>query len=93
MKFKSFFAKPFASYIYNRIQKSMSSAVADQQAIFRELIKIGKTTQFGKEHHFDAIASYEEYKQAVPLMDYEQIKPYIEKIKEGKHNILWKGKP
>ncbi|MBD0365758.1 MAG: GH3 auxin-responsive promoter family protein [Flavisolibacter sp.] len=93
MKFKSFFAKPFASYIYNRIQKSMSSAVADQQAIFRELIKIGKTTQFGKEHHFDPIASYEEYKQAVPLMDYEQIKPYIEKIKEGKHNILWKGKP
>ncbi|MBD0374996.1 MAG: GH3 auxin-responsive promoter family protein [Flavisolibacter sp.] len=93
MKFKSFFAKPFASYIYNRIQKGMSSAVADQQAIFRELIKIGKTTQFGKEHHFDPIASYEEYKQAVPLMDYEQIKPYIEKIKEGKHNILWKGKP
>ena len=29
----------------------------------------------------------------VPLRDYEEFKPYIEKIKEGKHNILWKGKP
>jgi hypothetical protein len=29
----------------------------------------------------------------VPVRDYEQLKPYIEKIKEGKHNVLWKGKP
>ena len=29
----------------------------------------------------------------MPVRDYEDIKPYIEKIKQGKHNILWKGKP
>src|SRR5574337_1214082 len=93
MKFKSFLAKPFASYTYAKIRKGMSTALQDQEAILKELIKGGKSTEFGKEHGFDKINSYEEFKKAVPVRDYESYKPYIEKIKEGKHNILWKGKP
>lgn len=71
----------------------MTTAVADQEAILKELLKIGKATEFGKEHHLQDISVYEEYVQAVPVRDYEQFKPYIEKIKEGKHNVLWKGLP
>ncbi|MEO6069560.1 MAG: GH3 auxin-responsive promoter family protein [Chitinophagaceae bacterium] len=93
MKFKSLLAKPFASYIYNKIQKGKVSAVADQQAILKYLIKSGKDTDFGKLHHFENIKNYDEFKQAVPVKDYEAFKPFIEKIKEGKHNVLWKGKP
>jgi hypothetical protein len=93
MKIKSFLAKPFASYIYNKTRKGMQTALADQDNILKELLKVGKTTEFGKEHRLDAVNTYEEFKQAVPIRDYESFKPYIEKIKEGKHNILWKGKP
>jgi len=93
MKFKSFLAKPFASYIYAKTRKGMATALADQDAILRELLKVGRTTEFGKDHRFDAVNSYAEFKAAVPIRDYEAFKPYIEKIKEGKHNILWKGKP
>lgn len=71
----------------------MSTALQDQEAILKELLKGGKSTEFGKEHGLDNINSYEEFKKAVPVRDYESYKPYIEKIKEGKHNILWKGKP
>lgn len=71
----------------------MSTALQDQDSILKELVKVGKSTEFGKEHGFDKINSYEEFKHAVPIRDYETLKPYIEKIKEGKHNILWKGKP
>lgn len=52
-----------------------------------------KKTVFGKDHGFADIKSYDEFKKAVPIRDYEAIKPYIQAIKEGKHNILWKGKP
>lgn len=93
MKIKSFLAKPFASYIYAKIRKGMGTALPDQDSILKELLKVGKTTEFGKEHGFDKVNSYEEFKQAVPIRDYESFKPYIEKVKEGKHNILWKGKP
>src|SRR5678810_1160732 len=89
MKFKSFLAKPFASYTYAKIRKGMSTALSDQDAILKELLKVGKTTEFGKEHGLEKVTSYEEFKKAVPVRDYESVKPYIEKIKDGKHNILW----
>ena len=93
MKFKSFLAKPFASYVYARIRKGMGTALQDQDAVFKELVKVGKTTEFGKEHGLDKVNNYEDFKKAIPIRDYESLKPWIDKIKEGKHNILWKGKP
>lgn len=93
MKFKSFLAKPFASYVYARIRKGMGTALSDQESILKELLKVGKSTEFGKDHGLDKVTTYEEFKKAVPIRDYEAFKPYIEKVKEGKHNILWKGKP
>lgn len=93
MKIKSFLAKPFASYTHAKIRKGMATALHDQDAILKELLKVAKSTEFGKEHGLDKVSSYEEFKKAVPIRDYEAYKPYVEKIKEGKHNILWKGKP
>jgi GH3 auxin-responsive promoter. len=93
MKFKSFFAKPFASYVYNKIRKSQVSATDDQDAILKQLIKTGRTTDFGKDHHLDDVNAYVEFQKAIPLREYEQFRPYIDKIKEGRHNVLWKGVP
>lgn len=86
-------AKPFANYIYKGIKKGMATAVEDQESILKELLKTGKNTDFGKEHQFQNVSVYEEFVQAVPIRDYEQFKPYIDKIKEGRHNVLWKGRP
>jgi hypothetical protein len=93
MKIKSFLAKPFASYIYKGIRKSMESAVADQESILKALIKTGRMTEFGKESKLGEVNTYEEFRQAVGIRDYEQMRTYIDRIKEGKHNVLWKGKP
>jgi hypothetical protein len=93
MKIKSFLARPFANYVHRQIRKGMLTAVDDQKKIFKELIKAGKNTDFGREHHFGEINSYEEFVQAVPVRDYEQFRKYIDLIKDGKHNVLWKGQP
>jgi len=93
MKVKSFLAKPFASYVQRQVKKDMSNALADQQKIFQDLLKTGSKTIFGTEHRLDEVKTYEAFIQAVPIRDYEQYKPYIEQIKEGKHNVLWKGQP
>ncbi len=71
----------------------MQRAVEDQDSILTDLVKTGRKTDFGADHKFEAIQSYTDYKQAVPVRDYEQFKPYINRIKEGKHNVLWKGVP
>jgi phenylacetate-coenzyme A ligase PaaK-like adenylate-forming protein len=93
MKIKSFLAKPFANYIYKQIKKGMSSAVADQEAILQNLLKTGTKTVFGKDHSFDKIKTHSDFVQNVPIRDYEDFKTYIEAIKQGKHNVLWKGQP
>jgi hypothetical protein len=93
MKIKSFLARPFASYVYKQVRRGMATAVEDQKRILKELLKTGRKTDFGADHQFDKINSYEEFRQAIPVRDYEKFKPYIEKIKEGKHNVLWKGLP
>ena len=93
MQIKSLLAKPFANYVYKGVRKGMATAVEDQENILKELLKVGKLTEFGKEHQLQNVSVYEEFIQSVPIRDYEQYKSYIEKIKEGRHNILWKGKP
>ncbi|MEO8711837.1 MAG: GH3 auxin-responsive promoter family protein [Parafilimonas sp.] len=71
----------------------METAVEDQEKLMKLLVKTAKQTEFGKDHNFDKIESYEDFKQHLPVRDYEQLKPYIEKIKSGTENVLWKGKP
>lgn len=93
MKIKSVLAKPFAGYIYKTIQKNKLTAIADQDQILKQLIKTGKDTEYGKMLGLGKVNGYEEYKQAVPIRDYEEFRPWIDKIIEGKHNVLWKGMP
>jgi hypothetical protein len=93
MKIKSFLAKPFASYIYRSIRKDINSALEDQENCLKSLLKAGSKTVFGREHHLELVKTYEEFRMAVPIRDYEQLKPYIDQIKQGKHNVLWPGQP
>ncbi len=93
MKIKSLLAKPFANFIAKQIKKGMLNAVQDQTDIFNDLIKQAAKTDFGIQHSFNEIKSHEDFTKLVPIRDYEQFKPFIEKIKSGKHNVLWKGTP
>jgi hypothetical protein len=69
------------------------TAIADQDQILKQLLKTGKDTEYGKTLDLGKLNSYDEYKQAVPIRDYEDFRPWIDKIIEGKHNVLWKGLP
>ena len=62
MKIKSFLAKPFAAYIYKGIRKGMATALADQDAIFKQLVKTGRLTEFGKAGGLDQVNDYEGFK-------------------------------
>ena len=93
MKIKSFLARPYASIIHSRLRKGMMTAVADQQNVLKYLLKEGAKTAFGKEHGFDLIKTYDDFRNTVAIRDYEAFKPYIERIKLGELNVLWKGKP
>jgi hypothetical protein len=93
MGFKSFIVKPFANKIARDIDRWSAHAVETQEQILEQLVEVGKRTAYGKDHHFDQIDSYEAFKERVPLNDYEGLKPYVERIKQGEADVLWKGHP
>ena len=69
------------------------TAVEDQENILQHLVKGGSVTAFGKEHKLDKVKTYADFKAAIPIRDYEAFKPWIERIKDGAQNVLWRGKP
>jgi hypothetical protein len=54
---------------------------------------IDVATKFGKDHDFISINTHKDFIKRVPIRDYEDLKPYIERVVAGEGNILWKGKP
>ncbi len=93
MSIKSIAAKFFAKKIYRKTQFWAKNPIATQRNVFEDLIRQAKNTQFGIDHHFDHIKTVEDFSINVPVRDYEDLKPYIDKVVKGEENILWKGKP
>ncbi len=93
MGFRASLIKPYANKIARDIARWSADAVAAQERVFKHLIAIGRNTAFGKDHDFENIHSYEAFRECVPIRDYEDLKPYIERIKKGESDVLWRGKP
>lgn len=89
----SYISKPLSKIVAARIEKWSNDPIPTQQNVFEELMAGGVNTAFGKDHGFSTIKTYEDFKKKVPIRDYEAIKPYIERIKKGEADVLWKGKP
>ena len=93
MSIRSLLAKPFASFIASQTREWSLEPFRAQQNIFSRLIQQGGSTIFGRDHSFDTIRNYEDFKARVPIRDYEALQPYIQQVLEGKSDVLWKGKP
>ena len=93
MSLKSTLAIPFAKKARKKVYKWAYNPHKTQQKIFKELIKKAKNTAFGKDHNFDKITSYSEFKKQVKVTDYEGLRSYVDRIIAGEKNVLWKGKP
>ncbi len=93
MKIKSILAIPYAKRISKRIQKWAANPAKTQQKVLKKLIADAKHTVFGNDHQFAKIKTYKDFKAKVPIRDYEDLKPYVERVVAGESDVLWKGKP
>ena len=93
MSLKSAAAKLFAAIVHRRNQQWIQNPVAAQQKVFEDLIRQAENTQFGRDQGFGQIRKPQDFAEKVPVRDYEQLKPYIEKTVKGEPDVLWPGKP
>tara|TARA_B100000700_G_scaffold260051_1_gene295307 strand:- start:10726 stop:12222 length:1497 start_codon:yes stop_codon:yes gene_type:complete len=93
INFKEKLGKIFARLIYLKNKKWIRNPIRYQAKTFDYLVKKAKNTSFGRDHFFNNIKTYHDFKENVPIKDYEDIKHYIDKIFSGESNVLWPGKP
>lgn len=93
MGIRSVLSKPFAKWVVAQQKKWANNPSFYQKKTLKSIVAGAKNTVFGKDHHFDQIQTYEDFKKHVPIRDYEGLAPYVNQILEGKSDVLWKGKP
>lgn len=60
-----------------------------QREVLQDLVTSAQYTEFGRKHHFSELFTTKAFKEAVPIHEYDDLKPYIERIMNGEQNILW----
>ena len=86
-------AKSFASYIISKNQFWITNPIQAQSKTLKHLINNGQKTLFGQQHFFKEIRGYDDFKESIPVRDYEKFKIYIDRIIKGESDVIWPGKP
>jgi hypothetical protein len=72
-----------------RIENWSHNPVAVQKTVLQDLITAAQYTDFGKKYNFSKLFSVKEFKKNVPIHEYDDIKPYVERMMQGEENVLW----
>jgi hypothetical protein len=73
---------------YLRFRRAVQRPEAVQRERLRTYLEREARTAFGRAHGFPAIRSYEEFARCVPLRHYEELVPWVERIRQGELNVL-----
>ena len=76
-----------------QIRKTTFDPKKHQMDFLFKMISEGKNTKFGKEHNFNEIKNYKDFCKNVPIRDYDAYVKYIDMLKKGEADVLFKGKP
>ncbi|MEA5137692.1 GH3 auxin-responsive promoter family protein [Arcicella rigui] len=72
-----------------RIQSFMDNPMDTQEQMFLNLIQLAKQTEWGKKYDYQSITSIQTFQERVPISNYENLFPYIERMMRGEQNVLW----
>ncbi len=93
MGIKAAISRPVAGLAMKKFYRAYQNPVVSQLAVMQQLLDQASVTAFHKDHHLKDVKTYADFSAAVPVRDYEQFIPYIDRIKKGERDVLWKGLP
>ncbi len=89
MKFLSPAISSLARLRLWRIDGWKSHPITAQREVLQNLVTAAQYTEFGRKYQFNKLFNIRSFKQAVPIHEYEDMKPYIDRIMNGEQNVLW----
>ncbi|MBI5759462.1 MAG: GH3 auxin-responsive promoter family protein, partial [Planctomycetales bacterium] len=83
------------SFIRRKMRRQVARFLAQtehcrdtQHRVLRELLALNGATDFGREHGLDSVTTVAEFRQRLPITNYEYFRPYIERLKRGERSAL-----
>ena len=73
----------------HQIELFLKYPIEVQNEWFGELITTAKNTEFGQKHKFSSFENVTQYRETVPVQDYDDLKPYVNRLKKGEQNLIW----
>lgn len=85
-------ARPFLERRVKQISKYAVNAEQIQRDVLKRLVSTASATEWGIKHSYSDIANYEQFVKSVSVQDYESLKNYIDRMRQGEKDVLWKGR-
>ena len=79
------------SFRQRRLDGYATDAERLQREVLARLIKKGRQTEWGREHGYDNVCTYEQFARTTPVNSYEELKGCIDRMRHGERNVLWPG--
>lgn len=89
MNITRFLNKVYFAPRLKEIEQYTDHAGELQQRVLQRLTSMAAQTEWGRAHHYADIHTYEDFKRNVPIQTYEEVKPYILRLRAGEQNLLW----
>jgi hypothetical protein len=89
MSLIDFIAKAYFAGQYKKLQIALSNVINVQQQTLQSILQKGKNTEYGRLHRLNTASNYKQFSEQVPVVEHEQLYPYIKRMLAGEQNILW----
>ena len=74
------------------LERHLNGGEAMQREVLMHLVSRAKDTEYGRQHDFGGITSYEQFVKNVPVNTYEELKGSIDRMRHGETDVLWPGR-
>lgn len=78
-----------ARFRHWRIEQWITDPIATQREVLQDLVTHGQYSEFGRKYGFTSLFNIRKFKASVPIHEYDDLKPYIERLMQGEQHLLW----
>ena len=84
--------RPIFNKKYEELRRSELNADHEQGELLLKMVEQARLTEWGRNHGYADIKSYEDFRLRVPVSTYENLKDYIDRMRHGERDVLWPGR-
>ena len=84
--------RPIFSSRLRELDSYATQAQQLQLSVLKRLLCKASDTKWGHQHAYSSTLSYERFAQQTPVNTYEDLKGFIDEMRQGKTDLLWPGR-